>query len=112
MLTFTKLKISSKIKFIFRSSVKQGWELLAIFLSFFAPSDRIVKYLEHFLIEFTLEDDNDEERESGGAGDRKGEESVLGLLSEGDGGQLDEDVLGITTTLEKVNKRNVLKLKT
>ena len=40
----------------FRCSVKLGWELLAIFLTFFAPTDKVLQYIENFLSEYSKED--------------------------------------------------------
>lgn len=37
-------------------SVKLGWELLAIFLTFFAPTDKVLQYIENFLSEYSKED--------------------------------------------------------
>jgi len=35
--------------FIFRESLRRGWELLAICLSFFPPSPKLQKYLESYM---------------------------------------------------------------
>ena len=58
IILFSTKSIISSTSLNFRCSVKLGWELLAIFLTFFAPTDKVLQYIENFLTEYSKEDDD------------------------------------------------------
>ncbi|XP_075255597.1 uncharacterized protein LOC142348215 isoform X2 [Convolutriloba macropyga] len=85
-----------------QSSVRQGWELLAIFLTFFAPCEqRIVSYLENFLNDFTRDEDEvEEEGTNSGSGG-----GMIGPQSDELSFHLPNDEIlppGLSSTLEKL----------